>query len=99
MYAKLDGQITSRLTAFVRADRRKTNLFQEPEIPGPSGGGGNGFIRILNQQLAFGTTWTTSSRSVLEVRMGFSKTRAGKEPRDLGGLSMKQAYGIDGLSE
>ena len=99
MDAKLDGQISSRITAFIRASHRKTNIFQEPEIPGPSGGGGNGFIRILNQQLAFGTTWTINPRSLLEFRMGFSKTRAGKEPRDLGGPGMLATYGIPGLPD
>ncbi len=97
MDLKLDGQLTSKLTAFVRIDQRKTNLFQEPEIPGPSGGGGNGFIRILNQEIAFGTTWTLSPSSLLEFRMGISRTEAGKSPRDLGGPNMLATYGIPGL--
>jgi hypothetical protein len=99
MDAKLDGQISSRFTAFVRASHRKTNILQSPEIPGLAGGGGNGFIRILNQQLAFGTTWTMSPSSLLEVRMAFSKTRAGKEPPFIGGPSMRSLFGIPGLSE
>ncbi|MBC7926321.1 MAG: TonB-dependent receptor [Bryobacteraceae bacterium] len=99
MDARLDGQVNSRLSAFVRLSHRKTNLFQAPEIPGLAGGGGNGFIRILNQQLAFGTTWTPSASSLLEFRMGFSKTRAGKEPPFIGGESMQSLFGIPGLSE
>lgn len=99
MDAKLDGQISNRLTAFFRLSHRKTNIFQNPEIPGLAGGGGNGFVRILNQQLAFGTTWTPSAASLLEFRMGFSKTRAGKEPPFLGGPSMQSLFGIPGLPE
>jgi hypothetical protein len=99
MDAKVDGQISSTFSAFIRASHRKTNILQAPDIPGLAGGGGNGFIRILNQQLAFGTTWTPSAASLLEVRMAFSKTRAGKEPPYIGGPSMKSLFGIEGLSE
>jgi hypothetical protein len=99
MDARLDGQVTSRLSAFVRVSHRKTNIFQSPELPGLAGGGGNGFIRVLNQQLAFGTTWTPSAASLLEFRMGLSKTRGGKEPPYIGGPSMQDLFGIPGLSE
>jgi hypothetical protein len=99
MDLKLDGQIRSSMTAFVRLSHRKQNYFQAPPIPGPSGGDGNGFIRILNQQLATGWTWTATPMSLLEVRYGQSRTRAGKEPPDIGGPSMRAVYGIEGLSE
>jgi hypothetical protein len=99
MDARIDGQVRSSLTAFVRASHRKTNMLQAPDIPGLAGGGGNGFIRILNQQLAFGATWTMTAASVLEARMGFSRTRAGKEPPYIGGPSMRELFGITGLSE
>jgi hypothetical protein len=99
MDLKLDGQIRSTMTAFVRLSHRKQNYFQAPEIPGPSGGGGNGFIRILNQQLASGWTWTVSPTSLFEFRYGQSRTRAGKEPPSIGGPSMNSLYGIPGLSE
>ena len=99
MDAKIDMRVNDRFTVFVRADHRKTNIFQAPDIPGLAGGGGNGFIRILNQQLAFGTTWTPTASSLLEVRMGFSKTDAGKEPPYIGGASMRALFGIAGLPE
>jgi len=99
MDAKVDMRVNDRITLFVRADHRKTNIFQAPDIPGLAGGGGNGFIRILNQQLAFGTTWSPTAASLLEVRMGFSKTDAGKEPPYIGGASMNALFGITGLPE
>lgn len=99
MDLKLDGQINAKMTAFVRLSHRKSNIFQQPEIPGPSGGGGNGFIRALNQQLAAAYTYTVTPASLLEVRLGLSRTRAGKEPFALGGASMRALYGIAGLSE
>jgi hypothetical protein len=99
MDLKLDGQIGSRMTAFVRASHRKSNYLQAPTIPGPSGGDGNGFIRVLNQQIAGAWTYTVTPASLLEVRLAMSKTRAGKEPPYIGGPSMSAQYGIAGLPE
>ena len=99
MDLKLDGQITSAMTAFVRVSHRKSNFLQGSTIPGPSGGDGNGFIRALNQSLGLGWTWTVTPTSLLEVRYGQSRTRAGKEPPYIGGPSMRSLYGITGLSE
>ncbi len=99
MDLKLDGQISSKMSAFVRASHRKSNIFQQPEIPGLSGGGGNGFIRALNQQFVGSFTYTVTPTSLLEVRLGLSRTRAGKEPFGLGGPSMQALYGITGLSQ
>lgn len=97
--AKLDGQITDRLSAFFRLSHRKTNYFQPPDIPTLAGGGGNGYIHILNQQLAFGSTWAPTAASLFEFRMGFSKTEAGKDPPFRGGPSMRSLFGITGLPE
>jgi hypothetical protein len=99
MDLKIDGQINSRMTSFARISHRKSNILQAPPITGPSGGGGNGFIRALNQQIAAGFTYTPGTQSLMEVRLGLSKTRAGKEPPALGGASMRALYGITGLSE
>jgi hypothetical protein len=99
MDLKLDGQIGSKMTAFIRGSHRKSNYLQGPTIPGPSGGDGNGFIRVLNQQIAGAWTYTVTPVSLLEVRFAASKTRAGKEPPYIGGPSMRSLYGITGLSE
>jgi hypothetical protein len=99
MDLKLDAQINNRMTFFIRGSHRKSNIFQAPEIPGPSGGGGNGFIRALNQQLAAAYTYTLSPASLFEARFGYSKTLAGKEPPGIGGPSMQALYGIPGLPE
>ncbi|MEQ1883725.1 MAG: TonB-dependent receptor [Bryobacteraceae bacterium] len=95
--ARLDGQITNSMLAFLRWSQRKVNIFNEPDIPGLSGGNSNGFTRVLNQQLAAGYTWTTTPHSVLEARFGLSRTDAGKFPRLIGGASMQSLYGITGL--
>ncbi len=94
---KLDAQVMSKLTSFIRVSHRKVNYYQPPDIPTLAGGGGNGYIHSLNQQLAFGATWAMSPASLLEARMGFSKTEAGKDPPFRGGASMQELFGIPGL--
>jgi len=95
--ARLDGQINARMAGFVRFSQRKLNVFNQPLIPGPSGGNSNGFTRVLNQAIALSYTWITSPASLLEIRLGISRTRAGKQPPLLGGPSMEELYGITGL--
>lgn len=99
MDLKLDHRISDRLAVFGRLSHRKSNLFNEPPIPGPSGGSGNGFTRVLNQQLAVGVTFTQTPVTLWEFRFGISRTVAGKEPVGTGGPNMRELYGITGLPE
>jgi hypothetical protein len=94
---KLDGQISDRMNVFVRLSQRKSNYLQAPDLPGPSGGNGNGYIRALNQQMTVGYTFTLSAAQLFEARLGVSRTIAGKEPAALGGPDMLAGYGISGL--
>ncbi len=95
--ARLDGQISSTMSGFVRWSQRKVNIFTQPDIPGLSGGNSNGFTRVLNQQLGAGYTWTLNPRTVVEARFGMSRSNAGKFPPLSGGASMEALYGITGL--
>ncbi len=95
--AKIDGQINDRMTAFIRFSQRKDNQFYQPDIPGPSGGAGNGYIRALQQAAAVGYTWTITPTSLFEARLGFAHILGGKNPPYLGGASMQALYGIPGL--
>lgn len=95
--AKIDGQINSRMTAFVRWSQRKDNQFYQPDLPGLAGGNGNGNVRILDQAAAAGYTWTVTPTSILEARLGFTHILGGKFPVYLGGQSMQQLFGVSGL--
>jgi len=95
--ARVDGQVTPNVAGFFRFSQRKVNVFNQPLIPGPSGGNSNGYTRILNQAFALSMTWITSPTTLLETRLGVSRTRAGKQPPLLGGPSMEALYGITGL--
>ncbi|MGA8596246.1 MAG: TonB-dependent receptor [Bryobacteraceae bacterium] len=95
--AKVDYQINSKMTAFARFSQRKDLQYYQPDIPGPSGGNGNGYIHAIQQQAAIGYTWTATASSLVEARLAFDHILAGKVPPYLGGPSMEELYGIPGL--
>jgi hypothetical protein len=94
---KYDQQIDTATTGFVRISHRKVNNFEPPAIPGDVSAPANSYVHVLNQQLAAGLTRTLSNNSLLEVRIGVSRTEAGKTPFGAGGPDMLDLYGITGL--
>lgn len=95
--AKVDHQFAPGMTAFVRVSHRRVNNFEPSPIPGETGSPSNAFVHVLNDQVAGGFTYTPTSSSLLEFRLGVSRTQAGKEPPGLGSPGMLEAYGITGL--
>jgi hypothetical protein len=91
--AKLDGQINDKMSAFVRFSQRKDLQYYSPDLTGPSGGGGNGYIHVLDQNASVGYTWTVNSSSIFEARFGWTHVLAGKVPPYLGGPSLSQMFG------
>ncbi len=77
---RYDHYISTKLTAFVRYSHRLLDQFEPAVIDGPSGGNSNGSVRVMNQQMAVGTTYTLSPTSILEFRMGISRSEGGKSP-------------------
>ena len=94
---KVNVQLSPALSAFGRYGWRDVDIFDDPNIPLPSGGEGNAFTYARNKQLALGTTYTPTTSSLLEVRFGWSRTEGGKDPAALGTASALDAYGISGL--
>ncbi len=90
---KIDGQINDRMNAFLRWSQRKDLQYFAPDLTGPSGGDGNGYIHSIDQDASAGYTWVTSPSSILEARLSFSHMLAGKEPPYLGGPSLSQMFG------
>ena len=70
--AKIDGQINDRMTAFLRFSQRKDLQYYAPDLTGPSGGDGNGYIHTIDQNASLGYTWTVTPTSMFEARLGFS---------------------------
>ena len=81
---KVNLQLNPRLSAFGRIGWRDVDIFDDPNIPLPSGGAGNAFTYARNKQLALGVTYMPSSISLLEVRFGWSNTEGGKNPAAIG---------------
>ncbi|HET7217542.1 MAG TPA: TonB-dependent receptor [Vicinamibacterales bacterium] len=94
---KIDVQASPSLSLFGRYGFRNLTTDDQPNIPLPSGGAGNGHIYARNRQFVFGTTWVPSSTSLLEVRFGYSWTEAGKNPPALGSESAFDQFGLPGL--
>ena len=94
---KIDLQASPNVALFGRYGFRNLNTFDEPPIPLPSGGSGNGAIYAKNRQGIAGMTWAQSARSLLEVRFGYSWTQGGKNPPALGTPSAQDQFGLPGL--
>ena len=94
---KLDYQISSSMTGFLRFSQRKDISFFGPADPGPAGGDANGFIHAIQQQAAVGYTWAVKPNQLLDVRFGFDHVLGGKMPPYLGGPNVAAEYGIAGL--
>ncbi len=91
---KVDVVVNPQLSMFGRVGWRDAEIFDNPSIPLPSGGGGNASTYVENKQVAFGATYTPTGSSLLEFRFGWSDTTAGKDPAALG---QPADYGIAGL--
>lgn len=81
---KIDHNFSQKTTAFVRLSQRKMNNFEAPTIPAPIYSSANAFVRVLNQQLASGVTHNLTDSSLIEFRLGISRTLAGKNPTGIG---------------
>lgn len=91
--AKIDDQINDRMNLFLRFSQRKDLQYFAPDLTGPAGGDGNGYIHTIDQNASIGYTWTVNSSSIFEARFGFTHVLAGKEPPYLGGPSMESLFG------
>ena len=94
---KIDLQASPTLSMFGRYGFRNLTTDDQPNIPLPSGGAGNGHIYTRNRQFVFGTTWVASTTSLVEARFGYSWTQAGKNPPALGTPSAFDQFGLGGL--
>jgi hypothetical protein len=94
---KVDVQASQRLSFSGRFGYRDADITDQPPLPLPSGGSGNGFTYVTNKQFALGATYIPTNNSLLEFRFGWSDTIGGKNPPALGSGSAADQYGITGL--
>jgi hypothetical protein len=91
---RLDWQINSKNSTFLRLSDRKENGVNYPSIPIPLDGQTNGTIRILDQQIALGYTYLMSANKVLDVRLGLDRTKAGKFNLSIGNTDFTNIPGL-----
>lgn len=92
---RLDYQQSPTTSWFLRVSDRKETGVNYPTIPLPLDGQTNGTIRILDQQVALGYTHLFKTNSVLDARLGLSRTKAGKFTLSIG----DNAFSIPGLPD
>ena len=77
---RLDYAESANTRYFLRISEHKETGINFPTIPLPLEGQTAGPQRILNQQIALGYTRTFGADKVLDLRLGISRTKAGKTP-------------------
>ena len=95
--AKVDQYFSEKIRAFFRFSKSRFDVFDPGAFPGLAGGNGNGFQFVPLTSFAGGLTWTVDQNSIVEARLGYSKSNAGKDPPLVGGPSMQELFGIPGL--
>lgn len=91
--ARLDAQFSQRMSGFLRVSQSKEHDLDGPTLPAPIAGG-NGYFRIINQQVALGITRQIRATQLLEARVGASYTKGGKLPYT---LNDPRTFGVLGL--
>ncbi len=81
---RLDYTQNSRNSYFVRVSDLKQNATDFPIFGLPIDGNSNGKQRILDQQVAAGYTRVVGANQLLDVRVGVSRTKAGKFSLSIG---------------
>jgi carboxypeptidase family protein/TonB-dependent receptor-like protein len=91
---RLDYQQSQNSSWFLRISDRKEDGVNFPVIPLPLDSTANGKIRILDQQAALGYTHLFGANKVLDLRLGLSRTKAGKFTLSIG----QNVFTIPGLT-
>jgi hypothetical protein len=94
---KADQYFSEKVRGFFRFSKSRFDVFDVGTLGGLAGGNGNGFQKVPLTSYAGGATWTINQNSILEARLGFSASEAGKDPPLIGGASMFDLFGITGL--
>lgn len=90
---RFDYQQNPNASWFLRLSDRKENGLNAPALPLPLDGQTNGKIRVLDQQMVAGYTRIMGQNKVLDMRLGLSRTKAGKFSTSIGSTS----FNIPGL--
>ncbi len=96
--AKIDHRFSDKLLVFARFSAYKRFVLS-PLYPRVEGDPGEGRNYMLNQQGVLSATYVMNSSAVLEAKYGYSRTRAGKAPLQIGSENIARRFNIPGLPE
>lgn len=82
--ARLDINLTPKMTTFARYSQRKYNALDPSPIPAPIYSTAKGKIDQENKQLAAGYVWQITNASALDARVGFSWNPGAQKPASVG---------------
>jgi hypothetical protein len=94
---RIDYYFSPKTTIFGRISNHHGDIVDASSIPGAAGGGGNGTIHAYNKPVVGGLTHTFNQSSILDARIGFTRTQGGKTPYLAGVTSLNTQAGIPGL--
>lgn len=77
---RLDYTQSPSARYFLRVSDHKETAINFPTMPLPLEGQTGGYQRILDQQIALGYTGSFGANRLLDLRLGISRTKAGKTP-------------------
>lgn len=91
--ARMDYDISPRMTAFVRYSQRRFNALDPAPIPAPIYSTAKGNISQNNKQLAAGYTFQLTNASALDLRSGFTWNAGAQNPTSIGQTNLLAAAG------
>ncbi len=91
--ARLDFNISPRVTVFARYSQRRFNALDPAPIPAPLYSAAKGNIFQYNKQLAAGYTFQLSTASALDLRFGYTWNGGAQNPASIGLPNMLAAAG------
>ena len=91
--ARMDYNISPRMTTFARYSQRRFNALDPAPIPAPINSTAKGNINQNNKQLAAGFTFQLTTVSALDLRIGFSWNAGAQNPTSIGQPNLLVAAG------
>ena len=91
--ARLDYNVSPRVTVFARYSQRRFNALDPAPIPAPIYSTAKGNIFQYNKQLAVGYTFQLNTASALDLRFGYTWNGGAQNPASIGLPNMLVAAG------
>ncbi|WP_213805557.1 TonB-dependent receptor [Granulicella sp. dw_53] len=91
---RIDHTFNARWSLFGRYSEHRGTIFDPPTVLGRAGGNANANVKLLNRQIAGGTTWVISPNKLLDIRFAYTTNQGAKTPFGQGDPSLLTENGI-----